>query len=115
MAKKESDDVESGKNGGDLGAFGRGQMVPEFEQAAFNAKVGEITPVVKTQFGYHIIKVDEKISTPFDTVKATLDKSIRQKRVHDQLDAMKAAAKPTFNEAYFATPVAPAAAVQKKQ
>src|SRR5437870_1808950 len=73
LAKKESDDVESGKNGGDLGAFGHGQMVPEFEKVAFNAKPGEITPVVKTQFGYHIIKVDEKISTPFDTVKANLD------------------------------------------
>ena len=115
MAKKESDDVESGKNGGDLGAFGHGQMVPEFEQAAFNAKPGEITPVVKTQFGYHIIKVDEKVSTPFDTVKASLDKTIRQKKVKDLLDAMKTAAKPMFNDAYFATPAAPAAAAEKKQ
>jgi peptidyl-prolyl cis-trans isomerase C len=115
MAKKESDDVESGKNGGDLGAFGHGQMVPEFEKAAFNAKPGEITPVVKTQFGYHIIKVEEKISTPFDTVKASLEKTIRQKKVHDLLDAMKTAAKPTFNDAYFATPAAPAAAAEKKQ
>ena len=115
MAKKESDDVESAKNGGDLGAFSHGQMVPEFEKAAFDAKPGEITPVVKTQFGYHIIKVDEKISTPFDTVKATLDKTIRQKKVRDLLDAMKAAAKPTFSDAYFATPAAPAAAAEKKQ
>lgn len=115
MAKKESDDVESGKNGGDLGAFGHGQMVPEFEKAAFSAKPGEITPVVKTQFGYHIIKVDEKISTPFDSVKANLDKTIRQKKVKDLLDAMKTAAKPTFNDAYFATPAAPAAAAEKKQ
>jgi peptidyl-prolyl cis-trans isomerase C len=114
MAKKESDDVESGKNGGDLGAFGHGQMVPEFEQAAFNAKPGEITPVVKTQFGYHIIKVEEKTMTPFDTVKANLDKTIRQKKVRDMLDAMKTAAKPTFNDAYFATPAAPAATVKKQ-
>ena len=114
LAKKESDDVESGKNGGDLGAFAHGQMVPEFEQAAFKAKPGEITPVVKTQFGYHIIKVDEQVSTPFDTVKANLDKTIRQKKVRDLLDAMKTAAKPTFNDAYFATPAAPAAAVKKQ-
>ena len=59
LAKKESDDVESGKNGGDLGAFSKGQMVPEFEQAAFAAKPGDITPVVKTQFGYHIIRLDD--------------------------------------------------------
>ena len=66
LAKAESDDVGSGARGGDLGAFGRGQMVPEFEKAAFEAKVGEVTPVVRTQFGYHIIKVDEHSSTPIE-------------------------------------------------
>jgi peptidyl-prolyl cis-trans isomerase C len=109
VAKKESDDVESGKNGGELGAFSRGQMVPEFEQAAFGAKVGDVTPVVKTQFGYHIIKVEEHSSTPFEQVKSTLEKSVKQKKLHDTLDAMKESAKPTYDEAYFATPPAPPA------
>ncbi len=49
----------SKKRGGSLGEFGRGMMVKEFEQAVFNAKKGEIVGPVKTQFGWHIIKVDD--------------------------------------------------------
>ena len=50
----------SGKKGGYLGCFGRGQMVKEFEKAAFNANVGEVVGPVKTQFGYHLIWVNRK-------------------------------------------------------
>ena len=50
----------SKENGGDLGMFGRGKMVPEFEAAAFAMNVGEISEPVKTQFGFHLIKVEEK-------------------------------------------------------
>lgn len=47
----------SGKNGGDLGWFGKGQMVPEFEKAVFETDAGKVVGPVKTQFGYHVIKV----------------------------------------------------------
>jgi len=56
---KESSACPSRDRGGDLGRFGRGQMTPTFEEAAFAQAVGEIGPVVKTPFGYHIIKVTE--------------------------------------------------------
>ncbi|MDD1682200.1 MAG: peptidyl-prolyl cis-trans isomerase [Methanoregula sp.] len=50
----------SGKKGGDLGWFGKGMMVPEFEKAAFEEEVGKVIGPVKTQFGYHVIKVTGK-------------------------------------------------------
>lgn len=60
LAKKVSQ-CPSGKKGGSLGWFGRGQMVPEFEKAAFEGEKGKIVGPVKTQFGYHLIKiVDQK-------------------------------------------------------
>ncbi len=59
LAKEHSDDPGSAQNGGKLGFFGRGMMVPEFEQAVFNGKKGDIVGPVKTAFGYHIIRIDD--------------------------------------------------------
>ena len=50
----------SGQNGGDLGFFSRGQMVKEFEDAAFSMEVGEVSNPIKTQFGYHLIYLTDK-------------------------------------------------------
>ncbi len=52
---KENSDCPSGNDGGNLGLFGRGQMVPEFDEAAFNLEVGGLSDVVETDFGYHLI------------------------------------------------------------
>jgi len=57
---REKSTCPSGKEGGDLGSFGEGQMVPEFDAACKTAEIGKIVGPVKTQFGYHIIRVDER-------------------------------------------------------
>jgi hypothetical protein len=110
LAKKESDDTGSGANGGELGAFGHGQMVPEFEKAAFDAKVGDVIGPVRTQYGYHIIRVESHEYTPFAGVKATIEKKEHQKALQAKLDALKNDAKPVFSDTYFAAPAAPPAA-----
>jgi peptidyl-prolyl cis-trans isomerase D len=64
LAKKYSEDEASAKNGGDLDYFGKGRMVPEFDQVVFGMQPGQISDLVKTQYGYHIIKlVDKKAAT----------------------------------------------------
>lgn len=57
LAKRYSEDFGSAKLGGDLGEFGRGRMVPEFEEVAFKSKEGEISPIFKSPYGYHIMQV----------------------------------------------------------
>lgn len=101
VAKKESDDVGSGANGGDLGTFGHGQMVPEFEKASFEGKVGDVSEPIRTQFGYHIIRVEKRDLTPFEQVKPTLERTERQTKLQALLEGMKTAAKPTFDDKYF--------------
>lgn len=81
LARLYSEDPGSKEKSGDLGFFGRGQMVPPFEEAAFSMTVGEISDPVESQFGLHIIKVtDRKPETvmPFEDVKARIDARLRR-------------------------------------
>lgn len=68
LAQENSDDPGSAANGGDLGYFGKGKMVPEFENAAFALQVGQVSEPVRTVYGFHIIKVTDKKN---DQVKAS--------------------------------------------
>lgn len=81
LAKKYSEDPGTAKNGGDLGFFSRRQMVPEFDQTAFNLNVGEVSDIIKTQFGYHIIKVTDRQPYPsFEEEKDELRKLYQKTR-----------------------------------
>jgi len=83
IAKKESQDPSSAEKGGDLGFFDNKQMVPEFSKVAFSIKPGEISNLIKTEFGYHIIKVVDRKNAgliPFDEVKPQIQKYLAQQQ-----------------------------------
>ena len=99
-AKANSQDPGSAPNGGDLGYFEQGQMVPPFEQAAFALKAGEMSDVVENQFGYHIIKVADKQNSrvvPLDEAKKQIEEYLTQQNRHAQTEvfvqALRAKAK----------------------
>jgi peptidyl-prolyl cis-trans isomerase C len=88
---KENSDCPSKERGGDLGFFDRGTMVKEFADTAFAMKVGEISGVVETQFGYHIIKVTDRQKggmTAFDKAKTDIVKSLQDKKKGELFKAM---------------------------
>lgn len=82
-AAREYSTCPSGQRGGDLGEFGKGQMVPEFEKAAFGAEIGKVIGPVKTSFGYHLIKVEGKSEakeTPYADVKESIKANLLQQK-----------------------------------
>ena len=88
LAKKYSEDDGSKANGGDLDYFPRGRMVPEFEQAAFSMQPGQISDLVKSQFGFHIIKVVDKkpaSTRSLDEVRAQIQETLSAQRVDQQI------------------------------
>jgi len=93
LAKKYSEDDSNAKNGGDLDYFGRGKMVPEFDAVAFTLQPGQISDVVKTQFGYHIIKLtDKKTGTtrPFAELRQQLADQLAYERAQTQAAELSA-------------------------
>ena len=85
-AAEEFSTCPSKANGGDLGEFGRGQMVKEFEDAAFAAEIGELVGPVQTQFGYHLILVENKSDEsiiPFEEAAEQIRQSVLQQKQHN--------------------------------
>ena len=106
IAKEESDDVGSGAQGGELGSFRHGQMVAEFEKAAWAQPVGKVSEPIKTQFGYHIIKVEKHDTKPYDEVKNELGPEIARQNA----DVLKSKANVQLDDAYFGPPQQPGTA-----
>ena len=89
LAKQYSEDDSNNQNGGDLDYFGRGRMVAEFEQAAFGMKAGEISNLVKTAFGFHIIKVVDNKSDqtrPLAEVRTELEDQLKWQKAQAEAE-----------------------------
>jgi len=101
LAKAESDDVGSGANGGSLGEFTRGRMVPPFDEAAFTLKVNDVSEPVKTQFGYHIIQVTKHDTKKMDDVKNEIADKVTPEMAQKSVEAIRDKASITFDQSYF--------------
>lgn len=90
VAKEYSQD-SSASSGGDLGTFGRNQMVTEFEDAAFSMKPGEISDIVETQYGYHIIKVTDRVDKQetYDDVKDQIKSTLASEKYTEYVEKLK--------------------------
>ncbi len=101
IAKAESDDSGSGANGGSLGSFGRGRMVPVFDQAAFSLPIGEVSEPVKSPFGYHIIKVEERGLKSFEEMKPQIETQLKPELAKKALDDVRKTVPSTIDDQYF--------------
>ena len=96
LAGELSKDPGSGKDGGDLGYFTKDRMVPEFAEAAFKTDSGKLSDIVKSQFGFHIIKVEDRRETKppaFEQVKDQIAKYLTQKAQEDTVNTLRASAR----------------------
>jgi len=113
LASEESDD-SSKSAGGDLNFFRRGQLVPPFEQAAFAMKVGDVSEPVKTPFGYHIIKVEDKREQSFEEAKPDIQRKLQPERSKNVVEDLVKKASVKLDPDFFGPPAgAPAAPALK--
>jgi len=95
LAAEHSEDAGSKRKGGEVGPFARGSMAPEFEEAAFSLKPGDVSGIVETDFGFHIIRVEERKEAsfqPYDEVKDRIRRKVtierKRQAVNDFVEAI---------------------------
>jgi peptidyl-prolyl cis-trans isomerase C len=127
LAKEHTKDPGSKDSGGDLGYFGRGQMVPVFEETAFKLAKGEVSAPVKSQFGWHIVKVEDRRqrgAPPFDSIKDRLVASMIHRKAQEVANDLRAKAQLEYIDAEIKAqvdsekaikPVAPGTGITPKQ
>jgi peptidyl-prolyl cis-trans isomerase C len=104
LAGAESDDTGSAINGGDLGTFGHGAMVPSFDEAAFKMAPGQVSEPVKSQFGYHIIKVESKETKSFEAMKPEIEKKLGPEEAKKAMEALEKSTKTVYDPEFFGLP-----------
>ena len=102
IAKTDSDDTNSGANGGDLGQIHHGQIVPTLEETLCSMNPGEISQPVKTPFGYHIVRLESKEAKDFAELKPVLEEKYRSEMAKKTVEEMIAKTKVVKDKEYYA-------------
>jgi parvulin-like peptidyl-prolyl isomerase len=108
IAKKESGDPGSKEDGGELQPFRRGELMKEFEDAAFKLAPNEISEPVRSEYGYHVIQLIKKAPLPLEQAKGEISERLKPTKLQEYVDNMQKKSNTKLDEAYFGPP-APAA------
>jgi parvulin-like peptidyl-prolyl isomerase len=104
LATRESDDSGTRGQGGDMGTFHRGQVMPQLEGEAFTLKIGELSEPIKTPLGYHILRVDERSEPNFEKAKGEIEQRLQPKKSESVVDSLLKKASVTLDPDFFGPP-----------